>query len=234
MAGFKRNRVRLPTNALHPKRSHAYYLAMNTGPILTPHPIIILAGGQALRMGGGDKCLLDMAGRTILRRVIDRLQSQPIALSANGDPARFTDYALPVLPDTLGFDAGPLAGVLAGLDWAATFGASALISVPGDTPFLPQDLVARLTIGATKTGTAIAASPDTTGRLRRHPTCALWAVSRRHALRSALGEGLRKVGLWADLEHAATVAFDSTPIDPFFNINAPDDLARAVSLSDAI
>lgn len=207
---------------------------MNTTPHSLPHPTIILAGGQALRMGGGDKCLLSMRGSTILSRVIDRLPAQTIALSANGDPTRFSGYGLMVLPDTLGYDAGPLAGVLAGLDWAASLGATALISVPGDTPFLPSDLTARLTQGAKETGASMAASPDPTGRLRRHPTCALWAVDRRHALRAALNDGLRKVGLWADREHAATVAFDSTPFDPFLNINTPEDLARAETLADAV
>lgn len=199
-------------------------------------PAIILAGGRALRMGGGDKCLIDLGGQSLLARVTARVgpQASALALSANGDPARFEASALPVLPDTVGFDMGPLAGVLAGLDWAAGLGATSLISVPGDTPFLPHDLVARLTQAALQTGYAIAASPDATGRIRRHPTCALWSVSRREALREALQGGLRKVGLWADMEGAQSVSFLSEPFDPFFNINTPEDLARAATLLDAI
>ncbi|WP_093991018.1 molybdenum cofactor guanylyltransferase MobA [Flavimaricola marinus] len=201
-----------------------------------PVPAIILAGGQALRMGGGDKCRLTLGGQTILGRVIHRLTAQTasLSLSANGDPGRFADYGLPVLPDPLGYDAGPLAGVLAGLDWAADMGFTSMVSVPGDTPFLPRDLVARLLDGAQETGYALAASPDPSGRLRRHPTCSVWAVNRREALRAALDNGLRKVGLWADQEQAVTVRFESSPFDPFFNINTPEDLARADTMCHAI
>lgn len=202
---------------------------------MTP-PVIILAGGRALRMGGGDKCLTTLRGQSLLDRVtaIMRPQTGALALNANGDPSRFGAIGLPILADTVGCDMGPLAGVLAGLDWAAGLGADAVVSVPGDTPFLPADLVARLTAGAVATGYAVAASPDPTGRIRRHPTCALWSVPRRDALRSALSGGLRKVGLWADQENARSVAFAATPFDPFFNINTADDLARARALLDAV
>jgi molybdopterin-guanine dinucleotide biosynthesis protein A len=186
-------------------------------------------------MGGGDKTLLRIGGRPLLSHILHSLTGQvgTLALSANGDPARFGNFSLPVLPDTTGFDAGPLAGVLAGLDWAASLGAEALLSVPGDTPFLPGDLARRLANGA-RTGGAVAASPDSDGRLRRHPTCALWQVGRRHALREALEGGLRKVGLWADLQNAATVRFESLPFDPFFNVNTPDDLAWAEAHMNAV
>lgn len=197
---------------------------------------IILAGGKALRMGGLDKCLSDVGGQVLLSRVVAIVAPHVdlLAISANGDPDRFHRFKLPVLPDTLGFDAGPLAGVLAGLDWAAEQGIDTLISVPGDTPFLPADLVPRLLIASKPTGTSLAASPDPTGRLRRHPTCALWPVKRRHALRASLNEGLRKVGLWADQEGASTEIFGSDPFDPFFNVNTPDDLDRADDIANAL
>ena len=218
-----------------PAPAAAVSLGANQGADMTP-PVIILAGGRALRMGGGDKCLLDLGGQSLLGRVIDTLgpQTGALALNANGDPARFGPFGLPVLPDTVGPDMGPLAGVLAGLDWAASLGAASLVSVPGDTPFLPRDLVARLTDAANATGYSIAASPDATGRVRRHPTCALWSVARRDALRAALQDGLRKVGLWADQEGAQSVAFPSAPFDPFFNVNTAEDLARAAQLLDAV
>lgn len=206
---------------------------------MTLPPAIVLAGGKALRMGGGDKTLLRIGGKPLLRHILHALNGQvgALALNANGDPARFAAFGLPVLPDmlpdTCEADAGPLGGILAGLDWAATLGAAALLSVPGDTPFLPGDLARRLTLAA-QGGAALAASPDADGRLRRHPTCALWQVGRRHALRAALDGGLRKVGLWADLENATTVRFESQPRDPFFNVNTPGDLTRAEALLHAV
>ena len=199
-------------------------------------PVIILAGGKALRMGGGDKGLHVLGGQSLLARVIATMapQASALALNANGDPRRFAALGLPVLPDTSGPDHGPLAGVLAGLDWAAGLGAEAMVSVPADTPLLPADLVARLSAAAGAEGCAIAASPDASGRLRRHPTCTLWRVARREALRTALAGGLRKVGIWADDEGAVPVAFDSAGYDPFFNVNTPGDLARAQALIDAL
>jgi molybdopterin-guanine dinucleotide biosynthesis protein A len=192
---------------------------------------VILAGGQARRMGGADKALLRLGGLSLAAHVRARMAPQcaALALSANGDPARLADLGLPVLPDRLpdGVDPhpGPLAGVLAGMDWAAAEGASALVTVPADTPFLPGDLVARLQAAAGPGGAAIAASPDAEGRLRRHPVVALWPVALRADLRAALAGGMRKVGLWAD-RHAPGVAAFALP-DPFFNINTPQDLDLA-------
>lgn len=204
---------------------------------MTQVPGLILAGGQARRMGGGDKALLRVAGRHLIEHVIDRLgpQCAPLVLSANGDPARFADLGLPVLPDPpdLGGDSpvGPLAGLLAGLDWAAAQGADALVSVAADTPFLPGDLLGRLQAAAGPSGLALAASPDRTGRLRTHPTFGLWPVELRHALRPALVGGMRKMALWAEGHHPGLAVFAATPVDPFFNINTPDDLALAERLA---
>ncbi|WP_425093006.1 molybdenum cofactor guanylyltransferase MobA [Tropicimonas sp. S265A] len=196
-------------------------------------PGVILAGGLATRMGGGDKGLRDLGGKPILGHVIDRLapQANPVALNANGDPARFADWGLPVLPDTIEGFAGPLAGVLAGLDWAAGQGAEAIVTVAADTPFFPTDLVARLQAARVQTGQpiALAASPDA-GRksgLGRHPTFGLWPVALRDDLRAALGGGLRKVVLWTDRHGCATALFEEPGPDPFFNVNTPDDLTAA-------
>ena len=185
---------------------------------------VILAGGLASRMGGGDKGLLRLGDGTILSHVIARLEPQVagLALNANGDPARFADLGLPVVPDSIEGFAGPLAGVLAGLDWAATMGAEHIFTAAADTPFLPCDLVPRLL--ATGAPLALAATAD-----GAHPTFGLWPVALRDDLRAALQGGLRKVVHWTDRHHAATAMFDG-PGDPFFNVNTPDDLARAEAM----
>ncbi len=208
-------------------------------------PGVILAGGQATRMGGGDKTLLELGGRPILAHVIDRLAPQVagLALNANGDPARFARFDLPVLPDGIPGFAGPLAGVLAGLDWAAARGADRIVTVAGDTPFFPRDLVRRLQETATGMThplvlAATPADPDmqTKSKSRsgmiRHPTFGLWPVTLRDDLRDALAGGLRKVVLWTQTHDGREALFD-TPGDPFFNVNTPGDLARARALPEA-
>jgi molybdopterin-guanine dinucleotide biosynthesis protein A len=189
---------------------------------------VILAGGQATRMGGGDKGLRVVAGKRLLDHVLDRLRPQVghIALNANGPPARFDDFGLPVVPDSLPDWPGPLAGVLAGLDWAAGQGADAIVTVAADTPFFPRDLVARLQAVAGPTGLALAATREG-GKLWRHPTFGLWPVALREDLRAALTGGLRKVVLWTDTHGAGTAEFATVPFDPFFNINTPEDIASA-------
>lgn len=191
---------------------------------------VILAGGLARRMGGGDKSLRALGGRTVLSRVIDRLAPQvgPLALNANGDPARFAETGLPVLPDSAPDFPGPLAGVLAGLDWAAGQGLEQIVTVAADTPFFPGDLVARLTNAGAPL--ALAATPHPAKGLMRHPTFGLWPVSLREDLRAALAQGTRKIVAWTDRHNAATVPFDVDPFDPFFNINTPDDMLRAEAL----
>jgi molybdopterin-guanine dinucleotide biosynthesis protein A len=196
-------------------------------------PGVILAGGLATRMGGGDKGLMDLGGEPILGHVIARLSAQaaPLALNANGDPARFADWGLPVLPDSIEGYVGPLAGVLAGLDWAAGLGAEAIVTVAADTPFFPADLVARLEAAQAETGhpIALAATPDASRKsgLGRHPTCGLWPVALRDDLRAALQDGLRKVVLWTDRHGCATARFAGGADDPFFNVNTPADLDEA-------
>lgn len=188
---------------------------------------VILAGGQATRMGGGDKGLLPLGARTILSYVIERLEPQVagLALNANGDPARFAALGLPVIPDSIAGFAGPLSGVLAGLDWAATQGATHIVTAAADTPFFPCDLVPRLQLAAEQAGTDIALAATPGGR---HPTFGLWPVALRDDLRAALQDGLRKVVLWTD-KHGGTIA--EFPDDvAFFNVNTPDDLATAKAM----
>ncbi len=198
---------------------------------------VILAGGQARRMGGGDKGLLRLGGQTILSHVIDRLAPQVagLALNANGDPARFSDYDLPVIADTVDGFAGPLAGVLAGLDWAAGQGAECIVTAAADTPFFPCDLVPRLLLAAEGMAhpLALAATPDPVRGQVRHPTFGLWPVALRDDLRAALKDGLRKVVLWTDAHDARVAEFPADGVDPFFNVNTPDDLTRAAALLEA-
>lgn len=194
---------------------------------------VILAGGQARRMGGGDKGALVVAGQTLFDRVIDRLGPQVgrMALSANGDPARLAEFGLPILRDTLPGYPGPLAGVLAGLEWAAEAGLSHIVTAAADTPFFPADLAARLARAAERAQTPIAlAATQEDGRLIRHPTFGYWPVSLRVDLRHALEGGLRKVVLWTDKHGAASTLFDD---DAFFNINTPEDLSRAHDMARA-
>ncbi len=192
---------------------------------------VILAGGLATRMGGGDKALLDLGGGTLLDQVIDRLGTQvpAMAINANGNPARFERFGLPVLADSIEGFLGPLAGVLAGLDWAAEQGADAIVTVAGDTPFYPRDLVSRLTAASEGQDQplVLAATPD-----GRHPTFGLWPVALRDDLRVALIGGLRKVVQWTDAHGGREAMFNGVD-DPFFNVNTPDDLEKAREISGA-
>ncbi|NNU79621.1 molybdenum cofactor guanylyltransferase MobA [Halovulum dunhuangense] len=197
---------------------------------------VVLAGGLATRMGGGDKCLLNLAGRPMLSHVIDRLAPQvdAVVLNANGDATRFARFGLTVVADGVSGFPGPLAGVLAGMDAAAELGAEAIVTVAGDTPFFPQDLTARLRAAAAEAAVpiALAATPDPRRGVSRHPTFGLWPVDLRHDLRRALGEGVRKVVLWTDDHGCASAVFDTDAGDPFFNVNTPQDLEAARSWLD--
>ncbi len=178
-------------------------------------------------MGGGDKGLLRLGQGTILGHVIDRFAPQVagLALNANGDPTRFAGIGLPVIADSIDGFAGPLSGVLAGLDWAAGQNATHIVTAAADTPFFPCDLVPQLCLAAERAGAdmALAATPD-----GRHPTFGLWPVALRDDLRSALRDGLRKVVLWTDKHGAATAEFPEDAA--FFNVNTPDDLAQAEAM----
>jgi molybdenum cofactor guanylyltransferase len=196
-------------------------------PTAATRPVgVILAGGLARRMGGGDKSLRQLAGKPILAHVIDRVgpQVSRLILNANGDPARFATWMLPVVPDPLPDFPGPLAGVLAGMRWAAEHmpDAADVVTIPGDTPFLPPDLVERLTAQRERKAIACAASGG-----RVHPVVALWPIRLANDLGEALGSGARKILAWAEGHGLAEVEFAASPVDPFFNVNNPEDLATA-------
>lgn len=188
---------------------------------------VVLAGGLATRMGGGDKALRPLRGQPLLGHVLARLRPQVarIALAANGDPARFAAWGLPVLPDPPEFlRAGPLAGILAGMAWAAQLDppATLLLSAPTDTPFLPPDLLARLDDArGPDAPIACAASAG-----RAHPVIALWPVALRDDLAAALAQGVRGVARFAARHGVARAEFAAAPEDPFMNINDQDTLAR--------
>ena len=193
---------------------------------------LLLAGGLARRMGGGDKPLRTIAGRSILAHVIERLapQCDGLVINANGDPARFADYGLPVVADSVPDFAGPLAGILAGLDWMAAHRPETewLVSVAADTPFIPRDLVARLHEAREEQGVplACAASGGWT-----HPVIGLWPVSLRDNLRRALTvEDERKIDRWTARHGCASAEWPVDPVDPFFNANRPEDLDEAERL----
>jgi molybdenum cofactor guanylyltransferase len=197
---------------------------------------LLLAGGQSRRMGGGDKALRLLGGKTLLAHSVERLRPQVAALvlNANGDPARFAGFELPVVADEVPDFAGPLAGVLAGLDWVTAHrpDLSHVASVATDAPFLPKDLVVRF-VAALKEADADLACAASGGRA--HPVFGLWPVRLKEDLRRALfAEGIRKVDLWTARHRLVTVSFPDRPVDPFFNANRPDDLEAAAALLDAI
>lgn len=196
-------------------------------------PGVLLAGGLARRMGGGDKPMRTIGGRTILERVIARLKPQcdGLVLNANGDPARFAAFGLPVIADGVADFPGPLAGILAALDWAATNRPDVefILSAAADCPFLPRDLVSRLhdALRGQNAELAVAASDG-----QSHPVIGLWRVALREQLRHALVvEDVRKIDRWTARYKLATVTWPTTPLDPFFNANTMDDIAEADRLA---
>jgi molybdopterin-guanine dinucleotide biosynthesis protein A len=194
---------------------------------------VILAGGKASRMGGVDKCFLPLMGRLVIDSVMERLVQQvpQIAINANGDLTRFDSFNLPTVPDSVVDFPGPLAGVLAGLDWAATRGASHIVTVAADTPFFPMDLLLKLerTQLAQSKPISLAATQGK-NRLNMHPTFGLWPVDLRDDLRCQLGAGVRKVVQWAERHGKADTVFNVIGQDPFFNINTPEDLMQAEAM----
>lgn len=190
---------------------------------------MLLAGGLSRRMGGGDKCLRALGGRPILDRVIERMRPQAATLliNANGDPSRFRDFGLPVVGDAIEGYAGPLAGVLTGMLWARDNlpGARDIVTVPTDAPFVPRDLVARLSAARAAAGADLAGAVSDG---QAHPVVGLWPIRLAEDLRRAMiDEAVRKVDLWTARHRLTTVAFESEPVDPFFNANRPEDLAQA-------
>lgn len=194
---------------------------------------VLLAGGQSRRMGGGDKCLRRLAGKPILRHIVDRVapQVQALVLNANGDPSRFAVFGLPVVPDPVEGFAGPLAGVLAGMDWVAANRPDIpwIASIPTDAPFLPRDFVVRLLDAVERDGGDMACAQSAG---RSHPVAGLWPVRLADALRSAMtDEGIRKVDIWTARFRLIEVEFAVGAVDPFFNANRPADLEAAERLA---
>jgi molybdenum cofactor guanylyltransferase len=196
---------------------------------------VILAGGRSSRMGGGDKCLLPLAGRPVLASVITRLRPQvsDLIINANGDASRFADFGLPVIADTVGGLAGPLAGVHAGLEWVKANAPDVgyIVTVASDTPFFPSDLVHRFLAELADHPALLVASSE--GGV--HPVVGLWPVAIAPQLEDSLAQGMRKVGAWTEQHGALEVFFGPVKVggrlvDPFFNINQPEELAEADAL----
>jgi molybdopterin-guanine dinucleotide biosynthesis protein A len=201
---------------------------------------VVLCGGRSSRMGGGDKCLLRLGEATILRRAIQRLQPQvaALAVSANGDPSRFSAYGMPILGDSVPGFAGPLAGVLAAMQWATGFaGCGSLLTVAGDTPFFPGDLAERLAEAVSSPPARIAVA---TSAGRRHPVFALWPLTLKERLEHFLTvAGDRRVSAFIDAQGAVEVTFPMVArigkaFDPFFNVNTPEDLTEARRISEIL
>ncbi len=195
---------------------------------------VVLAGGRATRMGGVDKPLLEIGGRTILARVLERIAQpgMPVVLNANENPGRFAAFGLPAVADAMADYPGPLAGILAGLDWAAaTTTADVLLSVPGDCPFIPMDLADRLLAvrAAARTPFACAASGGWT-----HPVIGLWPLAMREPLRQALLDGERKIDRFTGRFGCAAAEWPIGACDPFFNVNTPEELAEAERLAPLV
>jgi molybdenum cofactor guanylyltransferase len=196
---------------------------------------LILGGGLARRMGGGDKTLLRIGGKTILERAIATLAPQcaGLLINANGDLSRFSRFGLPVVSDEISGFAGPLAGILAGLDWLAAQnnGIEWIVSVPGDCPFLPDDLVERLHTARRKLGTGVPLACARSGEWR-HPVVGLWPVALREDLRKALvQDDMRKIEVWTARHGVAIADWPAEPVDPFLNVNTPEDVARAEQIA---
>jgi len=197
---------------------------------------LLLAGGLARRMGGGDKGLREVGGRSLIARSADRLARHcraGLVLNANGDPTRFASFGLPVVADPIEGHVGPLAGILAGLDWAARHHPDVawVASTPTDQPFLPSDLVPRLHAARIAAGTPLAcAATRTPEGTRTHPPIALWLVALRDDLRAALASGERKIDRWTASHGVAQASWSDQPFDPFLNANTEADLALAEAL----
>jgi molybdenum cofactor guanylyltransferase len=193
---------------------------------------VLLAGGLARRMGGGDKCLQQLGGKSLLAHSIENAQGQvsPLIINAAGDPSRFAEFGLPVVADVIEGFAGPLAGVLTGMEWAKENVPDAewIVTFPTDAPFFPKDLVGRLLDAVVGLGAEIVSARSND---RTHPVFALWPIRLADELRKAMiEEDMRKIDRWTARYNIIHVDWPIEPFDPFFNINRPEDLARAEEL----
>lgn len=193
---------------------------------------VILAGGQSRRMGGGDKCLATLGGRTLLHYSLDAAESQvgPILINSNSDPILFSEYGYPVVPDVVRGFVGPLAGILTGMEWARVNAPQCnwIMSFASDAPFIPYDLAQRMMVKVENDGADIACA-SSGGRF--HPVFAIWPIRLAGSLRNAIvDEGVRKVDHWTASHKLTVVEYQSVGLDPFFNINNPEDLELAAKL----
>jgi len=196
---------------------------------------VVLAGGLARRMGGGDKCLIQLRGKSLLGWIAERVTPQVtrLVINANGDPTRLRDFKLPVVPDSVPGFAGPLAGILAALDWTRDWMPHVewVASFSGDAPFVPADIVARFHAVREKERAELVVSSSGG---RTNPACGLWKVALAEELRHALVvEDMHKIDAWTARYQLATAEFPTAPVDPFFNINRPEDLAEAEALAES-
>ena len=196
---------------------------------------VLLAGGQSSRFGGGDKCLLQLRGKKLLAHAIERLKPQVnmLVLNANGDPKRFASFGLAVIPDDDDTHAGPLAGLLVGMEWADSEAPNMrfIVTVPTDTPFFPEDLVARFVEAQQGREVPVIAASES----GEHPVFGIWPIALASTLRRDLAAGERKTLDWARAQGAVSVhfppaTFRGRSVDPFFNINESPDLAKAEAL----
>ena len=210
-------------------------LSMTTRSEVSPTAGLLLAGGASTRMGGRDKAQCDIAGRSLMMRVVERLEPQCVSLvlNSNEEPAHFSEMTLPLVADQLPGRQGPLAGLLAGFDWikANCAGIEWVLSASIDCPFLPRDLVSRLHEARRAADASIVAARS--GQ-RTHHVIALWRLSLRGDLRAALDQGFRQVGAFGQRHRTTFVEWPCEPFDPFFNINTPEDLAEAQRLAEII
>jgi len=197
---------------------------------------VILAGGQSRRFGGGDKFLKTLNGKLLIDHVIERVRPQtgPLILNSNSEASSFADFGLPVIADSIQGYAGPLAGILTGMEWVQKNAPDCkwMVSFPSDAPFIPLDCVEKMQACAENEGAEIVCAASAG---RTHPVCALWRVDLANDLRKAmLDEEMRKIDLWTARHRLSVIEFSDQPFDPFFNINRPEDLARAEQLSEEL
>ena len=196
---------------------------------------VVLCGGRSSRMGGGDKTLSVIGGRTILARALACLGSgcDPIAINANGNVSRLAAFNLEIIGDSTSEPSGPLGGILAAMDWAAKAGAARVVTVSGDAPFLPSNLVQQLSGAAGRDAISLAATRSGDDVIL-HPVMGCWPVVLRDDLRNAIGAGVRKVRQWAETHEPVIVAFEAETHDPFFNVNTPEQLEEAEHLARSL
>lgn len=193
-------------------------------------PAVILAGGRSQRMGVPDKCLLQIGSESMLSRIIATLKPQvgSLLINSNSNPERFKDFDVPVRGDVLPGRLGPLAGVLTAMTWAKEIGYSHVVTVPGDVPFLPDDLIVRMKAAGQYRRPVIVASGD-----RIHPTIGLWPVELAERLAQSMNAGVARMLVWCKIAGAVELLYPTDNTAYFSNLNTMTDLARAYACHGA-